>query len=419
MTSCICRKGQVAPLMVVVIAMLILAIAATMIIGESTFNQIRLNNTADNAMISGITSFCRGLNQIRQISIGSGGLLVTYVGVQVHLLTYPGPPFGVWHFKGQPLLSGFYISSVLTSRRLFEQARRLGGSLPKDLRIEVYEGALGAALTDEPKPAIDTGDCFTSIADPVTGGLKEIPVACSDGRDEVIKDRQGRVVGIEQARYNQRPYYFAQLLRAFKSGEEKEDPAHPGSNIGSEFVDNPHAGPENPKNPGSGWYNNNYISYSFTKTAGDLSSCPGQMVFTSPASDVIGPISRCPDKPAEAQDYPAYSSYFSSGLTNTPTSVDVQAQKMILIYFYKIPKPPFVMIGVIPYPWAWIKRIVINYPLGGSNISAMTLKKKDTFGTTILFFGRKPIVTRHTTYMRIKGSVWSGFEPVMDAPPGG
>jgi len=373
------NKGQVAPLMFLVIGVLILAIGATMIIGEATFNQIRLSNIADTTMISQMASFCRNLNQIRQISIGPGGLLVTYVGVQVFLLAR-----GLWAHKGQPLYTGFYISSVLTSRKLSEQAKKLAASAAKDLRIGIYDSAFGAALIDEPKPPIDTGNCFApDPADPT----RQIPVVCADPRDELIKDNAGRVWGIDYARYNKRDYYFTRLLRAMKSGEAKEDPYDPNTYIGEEFVGNPNAGPDN-------WYKNDYIAYAFTKTATtlqELNACPGQISFSEPAGGGCR------------------STYFSAEMSNIPSSVNVQFQFMVLIYFYAIPKPPGFSIGVLPYPWAWIKRINVDKTSG----ITLTLAKKDRYGAgTVLPSRNTPL--EHSTKMRIKGSVWSGFEPKME-----
>lgn len=140
------KKGQVAPFMILIVALLILAIAATMLIGEAAFNRIRLANVVDGALISTASAFCRSLNQIHQISFGGGGLLIHYIALQVFLLST------MWPYKGAPLATGFFINSMLESRRLYREAERIAREAPKDLRINLWDRAFGGGLIDEPKP---------------------------------------------------------------------------------------------------------------------------------------------------------------------------------------------------------------------------------------------------------------------------
>lgn len=140
------EKAQTMPFFVLIIAVLILAIPATMIIGEVAFQRVRLSNVADSAVISAGSALCRSLNQIHKIHKGPGGMMLTSLGLQAFLMSR------VWPFKGAPLATGFFINSMLASRNLYREATRIADQATKDLRQDLYNSAFGGGLIDEPKP---------------------------------------------------------------------------------------------------------------------------------------------------------------------------------------------------------------------------------------------------------------------------
>ena len=330
------RKAQIAPFMVLVVAVLILAIAATMLIGEAGFQRIRLANIADGTLLSAASNFCQGLNQIRMIH---KRMFLNYIQMQVMLLFSPrancpacAPCPTFMNFCSKALGYEYaWIESlygIQTSALLYLQARKIAGGMAKDLRVGLYEGAFGGALVDEPKPFLES---------------------------EVIYDTSsGRVTGLDYTSYIKRDSHFTETWRNFKS-ENKE-----------------------------GWYGNDMISYSWNKTQEALAH-PGQ--FNTPD--------------------PSYESYLKVSLQNVPRKVSVKPMPMVLIFFWcksgAVVCWSFIP-GFVINPFAWIRKIDI-----GSNNFGLTLEKRLPF-RRFPFFGNRDIDLRHSSRVKIRGSVWTGYE---------
>ncbi len=246
----ISKKGQIAPFMVLVMAVLILAIAATILIGEAGFNRVRLANTADGALITASSEFTRNLNRIRQIQKGSGGLQVTYTGLQtflaIHVSTcqcvalpcpwYPYPTMGdsmpgVWEFIGMPLIQPMFYLSMYNLNKLYKSAVDIADQMPEELRGSLYDSSFGAGLIDEPRPFFEGGDCWE---DGLDKDGRRIPKYCGNG-DEVLRDEQGKTVEIDYKAYAARDSRFTEQYRDFKRSNDK-------------------------------WYKNDTLAYSFNKS---------------------------------------------------------------------------------------------------------------------------------------------------------
>ncbi len=380
------KKGQVAPFMVLLVAILLLAIAATTIIGEVAFSRIRLGNIADAALISASSAFCRTLNQIRQISIGGGGLLVTYVGLQAFLLA--GTP---WPYKGAPLATGFFINSMLTSQRLFEQAERIAKDAPKNFRMGLYEQVFGGALIDEPKPFIEiAGNARSDPPKNPDGSYMDCeidPTGAMPSSDcnEIQRDpTNDKVIFINYNKYLNRDSNFTRLWRKHKK-------AHP---LGERTSDDP------------AWYWKNAYSYYFNKIKVQEGDTPptgyvGVIGPTTPLGQTTGVLIQEGDTPPTG-----YDAYLKMQFQNMPTSVSVSRQWMIMIYWYVNPKPPPPMLpAFVPHPWAWIRKITIT-----PDPDFRLLAEKLSSFSKIPFFPRSNLKAEHKTRIRVRGSVWSGYE---------
>lgn len=369
------HSGQVAPFLILVVAVLFLAIIATMRIGEVALARTRMATVADSALISSATGLARTLNQIRTLSLGSGGMLVNYVALQVYLLAR-----GIWPYKGAPIPTGFFINSMLNSRRLYKEAKRLAADANKELRISLWDRVMGGALIDEPKPYKDIpyGD-ITLEYDPNN----------PETWDEIRRDPEpdGEVVGINRVKWFARDGYFTQALRQYK----KNNPT---------------------------WYDANTYSYSWDKKEREL--LPGEPGYLQPGEPgypahhefISGNLTA-----GEPQEDLGYATYLRVGLENTPT-VSVSVKMMIMVYLYAIEKPPFVMIGIIPHPYAWIKSININYPDPAQGFGMYVSRPSYTF------FKQEEqdeqdqptqtAIVGHVNRAKIQGSIWRGFEPKLE-----
>jgi len=210
------RKAQVAPFMVVVIAVVILAIAATMLIGELSFQRVRVGNITDSAMISATSAFCRSLNQIRIIHTR---MFLNYLQLQTALLAK-----GIWPNKyvGYAAAIGWSLIGVEMNRQLYAQAKEVTKDMAKNLRIAIYEASFGGALVDEPKPFLES---------------------------EVDRDPEtNKVIGLDYDAYLLRDSNFTIAYRQFKKDNK----------------DN--------------WYLNNNLAYYFNKSDERMVlNCPGQL----------------------------------------------------------------------------------------------------------------------------------------------
>jgi len=384
------KDGQIASFLILVAAVLILTIPATMLLGEAAFQRIRIANVADSAVISVASAFCRSLNQIKQISFGPGGLMVTYVGLQTFLLAKrtrcscrcsPGAGImwiGVWSWPGEPLATGFFINSMLTSRRLFKEAEKIAKRMPRDLHVNLWDRALGGALVDEPKPFIDL---------PYGNPRLEYNSVDSTTWDEIERnpEPEGNIAYINYEKYINRDSQYTRLYRKYK----KENPAT--------------------------WYNEKTYSYTYSKNK------DGVVPEGTPLGETTGKL--IPGEP----DCVECEAYFRAETENLPNSVSPEPQNMALLYFWLLPIDIYTQFGcygfcipipsAIPDPYAWIKRIDID-----STQFSLGLRKLVSF-KHFPFFGarprqqpdqepppREPTFTQNST-IRLQGSVWSGYEP--------
>ncbi len=156
------NKGQVMPFLVLLIAVLLLAIAATMLIGEAAYNKVRLSNVADGALISGASGYARSLNQLRQIN---NSMYLAWITASVEIMfsrmatgcsTCIKPPIAIWADYAQPLTDPSVIMSYYNSKQAYDQAKEIAKNIAKDLRSGLYDSVFSGALTDEPKPFLET-----------------------------------------------------------------------------------------------------------------------------------------------------------------------------------------------------------------------------------------------------------------------
>ncbi len=384
------KRGQVAPFLTLIAVVLILAIAATGLIGEAAFQRMRLSNTADNAVTSAASSLCRALNQIRQISLGSGGLLVHHVGLQTFLLskfsTCPcnGASMWGWLFKGEPVFSGYFINSMIQSEELFSNAEDIADEAPKNLRLNLYEAAFGAGMVDEPKPFIDH-NIPGQAGDPIIGrDAANNPIyGYYDSTDEVLNDSTGRVIGLNYDRYLARDSHFTTQWLAWRRAT-------------------------------GNWYGNNIITYSYNKHHENVigNGCEGYV-------DAMDPSAAVRSHQCSGQNYEAY---YSVALSNVPSRVNVEPMPMILIYFwlkeipipyddcYCVPVP-----GFLVNPWAWIREVSLDRDTFGMGLSKglpFVNGRASNPGENMLGLGRN-VTSQVSNEVEITGSVWTGFEPKM------
>lgn len=399
------KKGQIAPFMVLIMAVLILAIAATIFIGEAGFNRLRVANVTDGALITATSAFARNLNRIRQIQKGTGGLQVTYIGLQtflatrisicqckqppcwyVPLLPFMGcPMFGVWENIWSPMIQPMFYLSMYNLDKLYKSAVDIADNMPEELRSSLYDSSFGGGLIDEPRPFFEGGDCFSGEIDEAGN---RIPVYCPNG-DEVLKDEHGRTVGLNYEAYAKRDSQFAEQYREYK------------------------------KSAGS-WYDNNTLSYSFNKSLEleDTGSsepgnkqkvkCPGQINKGYPTAN-------CPDDSQKE-----YESYLKVDLDKVPKRVKVEPLPMVLLYFWQLPitfpcyVPPYESYSAcycqtwpafIPVPKGWIRNIDINTGLS----YGLTVQKKMPFKLFPLLNQKSPELKQRSK-VRIKGSFSSGYD---------
>ncbi|MFH1441994.1 MAG: hypothetical protein ABIH18_08155 [Candidatus Omnitrophota bacterium] len=407
------KKGQIAPFMVLIMAVLILAIAATILIGEAGFNRLRVANVADGALITATSAFARDLNRIAQIQKGSAGLQVTYARIlavlELHTslcscvlpscLSLGGlpplepsmgvPMFPVWENVGMPYI--VLLTDMLNINKLYKNAKDIAKDAPEGLRSSLYDASFGGGLIDEPRPFVDTGDKFDY--DHLDANGDPTPMYYN-ADDEVLKDIHGRIVDLNYEAYAGRDSWFIKQYRKYKI------------DVG---IDS--------------WYTKNTLSYSFNKTLEleDTGSsvpggkqkvkCPGKINHGVPAAN-------CSDNPEEE-----YESFLQVDLHKVPSNVKVQPLPLILPYVYQIPIPFTCMIpvpfgfapapscfciiapGFILIPEGWILGVDIN---PGTEYG-LTVKKKMPFKLAPLL-NQESVVLTQTSKVRIEGSIYSGYD---------
>jgi len=343
------KDGQVFPFMIIIVIVILLAISATMLLGEVGFNRIRLSNVIDAAILSPTSGFCRALNQIVKISYGDGGLFQKYIALQIFFFKpffpaiCPCPGNGtfrfVWQFIWSPFIQPFYIQTLIEIFQLYESAEDIADKAPEDLRKGIYDRALGGALIDEPKPFLES---------------------------EVTRDSNGKIIALNYDAYLDRDSHFDLAYRAVKSSLWQSDSA----------------------------------SYAWNKKYWKNKSTTEKY-----AEGVLQPggCTACSDS--------AYGSYLDVNLQSVPRNVSISGQFMPLFYLWLkvIPTccPPSCFCIFLPGmgfdPYAWISNIDIDNKSYGLNV----LKKLDYKDLT--FFGRQPQI-KHQNKVRIYGSVETGYE---------
>lgn len=370
------RKGQVAPFMVLVMAVLILAIAATVIIGETGFVRLRMANIADSAVISGASAFCRNLNSMRPLH---NQMLYNYITFQTSMLIQSPFLHKATAYAEAIALTALYVEQ---SYELFDDACDIADAMPKELRTSTYDTALGGALIDEPKPFrevagvspyhIEWGDGTPALPD----GTSIYSVdTCNEANlyqwNEVGRDQNGVVNYLDYTKYMQRDSNFACKYRALKFSN-------------------------------SGWYNSSTLAYSFNKDKTKFATYPG-VIGNSPDESIIN----------AATGERRYDAYLSAQLNNFPDSVDLMPMVMPIVFLYWewcvicysfacVYQPCFILPGFTVDPFAWIASVDFN-----SNYS-LTLNRRLPF-TRIPFFTRS-VDLQHTSRVNINGSIWGGYD---------
>lgn len=355
-------NGQIAPFMTIVIVIIILAIAATMLIGKMVSEKVRLINTVDSALISTGTEFARSLNLIRQIHFR---MLLNYVSMQVMLLAR-----GVWTSKWEAYeaLTLPAIEGIIRSHDMYEQAKKIAEKAPKDLRNSIYDRILGG-LVDEPKP-------FYTV-------MQEWPLFSGQYREALDYERY----------LGDKTSFQVQYLRCKKGYA----PCTGGT-----------------------WYEQNTYSYAWYRKAQKTTcleeNAQGRCIrygHDLPA----GTLNQGAPLKFDPSGKP-YESYLQVSLGNTPREVRVKAQKMVLFFLYIC--GPSVCPGFIPLPWAWLSRVSISPT---SEISAYA--RKLPFRTFPVFMpeGDDPLAAdaqkeiKHGAKVNITGGLWSGYDIKLNRYP--
>ncbi|MCX5714629.1 MAG: hypothetical protein NT033_07485 [Candidatus Omnitrophica bacterium] len=369
------KNGQIAPFMVLVMAVLILAIAATVIIGETGFTRLRMANIADSALISGASAFCRNLNSMRPIH---NQMLYNYITFQTSMLIQSPFLHKATAYAEAAALTALYVEQ---SYSLFDDACKIADKMPQELRTSAYDTTLGGALIDEPKPFREVSG--VTPYHQVANGVPVLPNGtsiysvdtCNEANlsnwNEVGRDQNGVVNYLDYTKYLQRDSNFMCKYRALKFGN-------------------------------SGWYNSSSLAYSFNKSKTGFSAYPG-LIALSPDETIIDP----------ATGKRKYEAYLSVRLNNFPDSVDIIPMVMPIVFLYWewcvicytfacVYQPCFILPGFTVDPFAWIASIDFN-----SNFS-LTLNRRVPF-TRIPFFSQS-VELQHTSRVNINGSVWSGYD---------
>ena len=156
------NKGQISPFMVGVVAILILAITATLLLGEFAYQKVRIMTTVDSALISSATRLARALNMVRQYHFR---MLLNYIRVQTMLLAA-----GIWPSKAVAVVAAMgYAQGIITSAQMYSQAKKIVENVTDNTRKNLFERILGS-LIDEP----------------VIAKYKPLNVKLSDGQEIVL-----------------------------------------------------------------------------------------------------------------------------------------------------------------------------------------------------------------------------------------
>ena len=362
------KKGQVAPFLVLLIGILLLAIAATMLIGEAAFTKIRMANVTDGALLTASSSYCRSLNQIRQIK---GSLEVNNWFLWAFLWGHTTNCCGAaglvgWRYKGEPLATGTYINTMLTNKQLMDVAKKTAKEAVKDLRSSLYDGIFGAGLADEPKPFLES---------------------------EVYRDTNGRVTGFNFNAYLNRDPRLTVVMRKFKADHPYDDNADT-------------------------WYKNNSLIYYFSKSKDKILPL---LKENGEPQDVTGYTFYAQGEPTvfPGADPNALDAYQSVALKGLPESISVDGVLWPLVYLWWKPIPNPVsgchcipLPGIIPNPYASLRMSVNPAPGEGDGFHfEVDVAKSAPY--KVIFFERQ-VKTGHKSNVRISGGMTSGFENKME-----
>ncbi|MCX5712480.1 MAG: hypothetical protein NTY47_05355, partial [Candidatus Omnitrophica bacterium] len=280
-------KAQVAPFLVLLIAVLLLAIVATMLIGEAAYNKIRLSNVTDGALISSASSYCRGLNQLKQIK---RQLELNWLTMQAYLLSVDKAPCAscgqagilkMWSYKPEPLTDPQFLTMLDTSRKGFDQADAIVKEMTKDLRSGLYDGIISGSLTDEPKPFLES----EVYRDDAQGTQTKVP---------------HKVMGFNFDAYAKRESRSTLILRAFKT-----------SNY-------------------DGWFLNNTLTYYYSKSKDKVLELID--AFGNPVNPLAYIKNSIPPAVFPNADGTGTEAYLTMSMHGVPTSVSVEPRRMPLFY---------------------------------------------------------------------------------------
>lgn len=163
------KRSQVLPFMVLIMIVLILAIAASYVIGESGFQKVRIMNVVDSAVISSASQLARALNSVKAVN---KGILMNYISTQSAALALAGGPCS----KVIPKFFLIIAEGFLKFYQLYKGAEDILEESIKSARQNLYDSCLGG-LVDEPTPFLES---------------------------EVERDEKGRVISIDYAKYLKR-----------------------------------------------------------------------------------------------------------------------------------------------------------------------------------------------------------------------
>ena len=311
--------------MILIIVILLLAIAASYVVGEASFQKVRVINVLDSILISEASELCRSLNMVRQIH---NAMFLNYLSTQVAVLavSFDECP-DVWAKVLAIVAVPFFQNAQLAS-----QAEEIVEESGEGIRGDIYDACLGG-LVDEPTPFLES---------------------------EIIKDKSGRIIGIDYKKYLERV--------------EEE-----GSVFEKNYLEF--------KKTHSNWYKYAKLTYYFNKSKQKVLEREG----------VLLPEDNLPNY--------NYESYVRVNLREVPTDVDISTQTMPLIFFCLVKGIPIPQ--VLPFPNAWIRRVELD-----TNYIRAQVEKYISFKRFSLF--PKEVTLTHAARIRIRGSIWSGYDFVLE-----
>ncbi len=325
------NKAQIVPLMIILIAILILAIPATIMIGEVGLQRVRLVNTVDSTLISAGSEVCLAFNQIRLVN---KGLYEGFWTTQCAL--WFG---GIWLTKSPPITMA--TVGITTAYSKFLQAKEVASNLSEQIDLQgfLYDRCFESGLIDELNSFEET---------------------------EVKRDKGGKIVKLLYDEYYKRKAPFPKEYENFKKKE------------------------------GVNWKKHNTLRYSFNKNV----KRDGNTKKPMRADGVM-------NLGAELPEYDSYVQVELVDMPSEPISIKMKMRIIAFSFLYATPKPPWVMPCFVPHPWAWIRKIELNFG-SGNNFRVSVTKKTPLFG------GRS-VKLRHSNNIEIDGKAGPPLFSVREA----